>query len=139
MSKRYAPDHLKNILKMKGYYVKSAQLFSNLSGYYGFSGYHTSEYRILEDQVPPRDFEKVKEIVESEFGKPIHEVYKTFDEKAFAAASIGQVHMATLHDGTKVCVKVQYPEAEKFFNSDSILIAFSSYLCFGLGAKWKDR
>ena len=78
LNKTYAPDHLKNILKMKGYYVKSAQIFNVFSGFYGIQS--NDEYSILVDQVPPRDFEVVKEIVESEFGKPIHEVYKTFDE-----------------------------------------------------------
>lgn len=86
LDKRFASDHLKNILKMQGYYVKSAQI---LSEYYDLSYDLATKLRILEDQVPPRDFDEVKKIVESEFGKPIHEVYKTFDEKAFAAASIG--------------------------------------------------
>lgn len=62
--------------------------------------------KVLLDAVPPRDTQTIIKIIETELGKPISEIFKFFDEKALAAASIGQVHKATLHDGTKVVVKV---------------------------------
>ena len=60
---------------------------------------YEDEFKVLLDRVPPRDTETIIKIVESELGRPISEVFKTFDETALAAASIGQVHRATLHDG----------------------------------------
>ncbi|CAG0916615.1 unnamed protein product [Notodromas monacha] len=53
-----------------------------------------------------------------EFGENWREKMLTFDEKPFAAASIGQVHLATLHDGRKVAVKIQYPGVAEGIESD---------------------
>lgn len=78
--------------------------------------------------MPPRDFPTIKKIVEDELGKPIGEIFKSFDEDAIAAASIGQVHLATLKDGAKVVVKVQYPEVEEFFENDLACIKMSCKL-----------
>ena len=58
--------------------------------------------KVLLDEVPPREFKIVKSIIEAELGKPMSEIFSSFDEKALAAASIGQVHKATLHDGKKI-------------------------------------
>ena len=57
-------------------------------------------------------------MIESELGNPIEELFAEFDEVAAASASIGQVHFATLHDGTKVVVKVQHSDIEKKIRSD---------------------
>ena len=89
---------------------------------------YEDEFKILLDKVPPRDFDVIKKIVESELGTPISEVFKTFNEEALAAASIGQVHLATLHNGAKVVVKVQYPEVEEFFERDLACIKWSCRL-----------
>jgi hypothetical protein len=72
----------------------------------------------LQENVPPQPFETVRATIESELGKPLREVFKSFDRKPLGAASIGQVHRATLHDGTPVVVKVQYPDTERFFRLD---------------------
>lgn len=55
---------------------------------------------VLQDECPSQPFEVVKSIVESEYGKSIHDVFETFEEKPIGAASIGQVHRATLKDGS---------------------------------------
>jgi ubiquinone biosynthesis protein len=63
----------------------------------------------LQDSVEPFDFEQVEEIVADELGVRLSRVYADFDPRPLAAASLGQVHRATLRDGREVVVKVQRP------------------------------
>ena len=72
----------------------------------------------LQRQAPPMPFSDIKAQVEKELGKPILEIFKSFDEVPFAAASIGQVHKATLPNGQQVVVKVQYPGVDEACESD---------------------
>ena len=72
----------------------------------------------LQRQAPAIPFAEIKQQVEKELGKSLTQAFQSFDEQPFAAASIGQVHQATLHDGTRVVVKVQYPGVDQACESD---------------------
>lgn len=72
----------------------------------------------LQRQAPAMPFAEIKKQVEKELGKPLDQVFTHFDEQPFAAASIGQVHKATLPNGTEVVVKVQYPGVDEACESD---------------------
>src|SRR4029077_5926315 len=63
----------------------------------------------LRDNVPPVPFSDLEKLMRKEFDGPLERVFSHFDERAFAAASIGQVHRATTIDGDEVAVKIQYP------------------------------
>lgn len=116
LHKKYAPEMLRIVLKMKGYYIKAAQM---MVGVGMLPEEYEEELKCLLDSVPPRETELVKAIIQSELGVPIEEVFETFIEKPIGAASIAQVHLATLKgSGKTVVVKVQYPEVEKFFRID---------------------
>ena len=69
----------------------------------------SAELDKLKDNVPPETPEAIRAMVETELGAPIEELYAEFDLTPLAAASVGQVHAATLKDGTEVVVKVQRP------------------------------
>jgi predicted unusual protein kinase regulating ubiquinone biosynthesis (AarF/ABC1/UbiB family) len=64
----------------------------------------------LQDDVKPFPYEQVEEIVQRELGVRISKAFSRFDEKPVAAASLGQVHFATLRDGRPVVVKIQRPD-----------------------------
>lgn len=103
---------LELITSMKGYYIKAAQTLCGA----GICPKEFNEaFSVLLDQCPRETFPVVKRIIESELGCKLHEVFDDFQEEAVAAASIGQVHFAQLKDGTKVAVKIQYPDVERFF------------------------
>jgi predicted unusual protein kinase regulating ubiquinone biosynthesis (AarF/ABC1/UbiB family) len=72
----------------------------------------------LRDAAPPMSPKLVRQAFRKEFGAEPSEIFGTFDEKPAAAASLGQVHYATLHDGREVAVKVQYPGIEAAVKSD---------------------
>ena len=63
----------------------------------------------LRDAAPTVSFKQMRKVIEDDLEEPIKEVFSSFDQEPIAAASIGQVYKATLHDGREVAVKVQYP------------------------------
>ena len=77
-----------------------------------------SELATLQDEVPPVDAAAIRARIETELGKKIEEMFATFDDVPIAAASLAQVHAATLLDGTRVVVKVQVPGIEDVIAAD---------------------
>jgi len=72
----------------------------------------------LQDNVAPFPFEQVEEIVTSELGVRISKGFASFDREPLAAASLGQVHRATMRDGRAVAVKVQRPKIREQIVTD---------------------
>jgi ubiquinone biosynthesis protein len=81
-----------------------------------------AELRSLQDDVRPFPFAEVELTVREELGQPIERLFLEFDEKPLAAASIGQVHRATLPNGRRVVVKVQRPNAPRQIEADLALM-----------------
>lgn len=79
---------------------------------------YAEELATLQDQMEPFSFDKVREQIESAFGEPLEDLFSEFAEEPLAAASIGQVHLATLPDGTPVAVKVQRPDIREVIEAD---------------------
>src|SRR5205085_4931237 len=72
----------------------------------------------LHFQAPPMHFALLREHVRDELGGDPEEVFAEFDTRAFAAASLGQVHRARLKSGEEVAVKIQYPGIASAIRSD---------------------
>jgi ubiquinone biosynthesis protein len=81
------------------------------------------ELRKLQDDVSPFPMTDVERVVQEELGLSIERAFLDFDERPIAAASIGQVHRATLPTGADVVVKVQRPTAPRQIESDLRLMA----------------
>jgi predicted unusual protein kinase regulating ubiquinone biosynthesis (AarF/ABC1/UbiB family) len=93
----------------------------------------------LRTSAPAMPWDEVHYILEDEYEKPPDQVFAEIEHEAFAAASIGQVHRATLHDGTRVAVKVQYPGIADALESDlanaGMIMRLAKVLAPGLDAK----
>lgn len=81
------------------------------------SAYHDALAQ-LRDDAPPVDPDAIERVVHEDFGAPVDEVFASWERDPLAAASIGQVHAAKLHDGREVVVKVQYPGVAEAVRSD---------------------
>ena len=72
----------------------------------------------LRDSAPRVAFADMRRVLESDLGERLEDVFADFDTEAFAAASIGQVYRARLHDGRRVAVKIQYPGIARAVRAD---------------------
>lgn len=79
---------------------------------------YTTALARLQDGAEPFPFDQVREIVESELGGQIRHLFAEFEQEPLAAASLGQVHRATLPSGREVVVKVQRPAAREIARED---------------------
>lgn len=77
-----------------------------------------AELRKLQDEVTPFPDAEAFALIEAELGSPLSELFAEFDRTPIAAASIGQVYGATLHDGSTVVVKVQRPMVRDVVETD---------------------
>jgi ubiquinone biosynthesis protein len=77
-----------------------------------------AELRALQDDVRPFPFEQAERVIEEELGNTLERLFLEFDPQPVAAASIGQVHKATLPNGRRVAVKVQRPGAPRQIEAD---------------------
>lgn len=110
-------------------YIKLGQIISSGEGL--FPPELVEEFRKCRDQVPAEDFATVREVVESDLGSDLESVFASFDPVPLAAASIAQVHCATLRSGEEVVVKVQRPTIRTQVHRDLKVMAWLAPLLVG--------
>jgi len=84
---------------------------------------YTTALARLQDDAEPADFDDLREVVEAELGGEIGDLFGSFDREPIAAASLGQVHGATLRNGRPVVVKVQRPGVREQAREDMETLA----------------
>lgn len=88
---------------------------------------YIAELSKLQDAVPPLPWDAIREVITQELGHAPEDVFAAIDPQPLGAASLGQVHAATLSDGTEVVVKVQRPNIQATISTDlEILQAFAA-------------
>jgi len=97
-------------------FIKLGQILSTRPDLVGVD--QAEELKKLQANVPADTPEQVRKLIEEELGQPIDQLFSTFEDKALASASIGQVHLARLFTGEKVVVKVQHHGIEKKVSED---------------------
>lgn len=97
-------------------YIKLCQIVSSGKGL--FPDELVAEFKELRDQVKPEPWSSVQRTVEEDLGRPLDQVFASFERESLAAASIAQVHAATLRTGESVVVKVQRPQVAKLVRKD---------------------
>lgn len=101
-------------------YIKLGQLLSTRPDI--IPDEYIEELAHLQDEVPPFDPLKAREIIEYELGRPIESLFQNFSETPIAAGSIAQVHSARLKTGEEVVVKVKRPRIDRIIRDDLDLL-----------------
>ncbi len=105
-----------NAIEMKGLMIKVGQFLSSRVDF--LPDEYTSELSLLQDSVPPHDYNEIRRRIIEEFGAPPEDIFLKFNIEPIAAASLGQVHEAVLMNGRKVAVKIQYPDIGRIIETD---------------------
>jgi ubiquinone biosynthesis protein len=103
-------------------YIKLGQIVSSGEGI--FPSELVAEFKRCRDQVRPEPWAVVHQVIEEELGRPPESVFATIDREPLAAASIAQVHAATLVDGTEVVIKVQRPTVARLVRRDLAVMSW---------------
>ena len=115
------PEQLRMALEELGpTFIKFGQALSTRS--YLLPADYAAELAKLQDRVRPFAFEDVEAIIKADLGDTPENLFSDFEREPFASASVAQVHMATLSDGEKVCVKVQRPSVRDTLELDTIIL-----------------
>ncbi|MBC8317827.1 MAG: AarF/ABC1/UbiB kinase family protein [Desulfobulbaceae bacterium] len=121
------PERIRLVFEELGpTFIKFGQILSTRPDLIPYE--YAKELEKLQDDVPPFEYNEIRRIIWEDFGQSLDAVFQSFEEKPMAAASIGQVHRATLGNGEEVVVKVQRPDIRKIIEVDLEIMLHLGYL-----------
>ena len=106
----------KRLLRLGPVFVKLGQVLSTRPDF--LPPPYIDALSALQENAPPLSIDQIRNTIQREFGEPVDALFASFDIAPVAAASLAQVHRATLPDGTAVAVKVQRPDLERLIARD---------------------
>src|SRR5215472_3021031 len=105
-----------NAITLRGLMIKLAQVIGTRSDV--FPPEYVQVLSQCHDAVPPRTWDEISPVLETELGHEVGEIFASFEKTPVAAASLAQVHSATLKTGERVAVKIQYPDIDEVVRTD---------------------
>ncbi|MCZ7574356.1 MAG: AarF/ABC1/UbiB kinase family protein [Ardenticatenaceae bacterium] len=121
------PEHFRMALENVGaVFIKLGQMLSTRPDL--LPPEYVTEFARLQDAAPPVPYDEIATVVAAELGARPEAIFARFDPIPRAAASLGQVHAATLAEGTPVVVKVQRPGVEEAVEQDLAVLADFAHL-----------
>jgi predicted unusual protein kinase regulating ubiquinone biosynthesis (AarF/ABC1/UbiB family) len=130
MRERWKGVHAKNakrlyygMVTLRGVFIKLGQILSVMGTF--LPRVYAVELEKLQDRVPPQPFDVIEDAITESLGQPLAALYATFEEQSLAAASLGQVHRATLRTGEEVAVKVLYPQIATIIAIDLVVMGWA--------------
>src|SRR5215468_3672341 len=116
------PQRIRRVFEVIGpNFVKLGQILATRPDLFGPEW--ITEFEKLQSQAPPLGFEELRPQLEEDLGAPLEDIFQEVDAAPLAAASVAQVHRATLKDGTNVVLKIQRPGIRSNIESDMRLLA----------------
>ena len=121
------PHRVRRVLEILGpTFIKLGQILATRPDLFGPEW--IAEFEKLQAQAPPLDFEALRPQIEEDLGGPLDQIFAHVDTTPLAAASVAQVHRATLKDGTQVVLKIQRPGIRAAIESDMRLLTYLASL-----------
>lgn len=127
---QHAADLMMRLGNLKGPLMKVGQILATIPE--ALPPEYAAALQNLQSNAPPMGWPFVRRRMRAELGPDWEAKFKTFGHEAAAAASLGQVHKATLHDGRSVACKLQYPDMQSAISADlsQLKLMFSLYESF---------
>ncbi len=124
---KHAEELLLALGGLKGPLMKVGQILATIPE--ALPPEYANALRQLQSNAPPMGWPFVRRRMKTELGADWESQFKSFEHDAAAAASLGQVHRAVLHDGTRVACKLQYPDMQSVIQADlnQLKLIFSLY------------
>jgi len=136
LNENNAEDIYDGLKSLKGSALKVAQMLSMDKNIMPRA--YVEKFSLAQFSVPPLSVPLVRKTFKNYFGKYPEDIFDTFDAESVHAASIGQVHRATL-DGKKIAVKIQYPGVAQSISSDLALVKPFAVKMFNIQAKDSEK